>query len=95
MAAPVEVSVPAGSAEVRIRLQGLGRPAVELTAELESLATGDIRRWPVDDAPAGPDGAALAVTVPVYALPAGEHVLTLWAGDADALRRHAFRVVVP
>lgn len=92
--APEAVSIPAGSAQVQIRLRGIDQPAVELTAELESRATGEVRRWPVDEATAGTDGATLAVTVPVYALPAGDHVLTLWAGDADLLRRYAFRVVV-
>jgi hypothetical protein len=88
------LSVPADSAQVQIRLPGVDHP-VELTAELESQATGEVRRWSVDDATAGADGAALAVTVPAYVVPAGDHVLTLWAGDADMVARYRFRVAVP
>lgn len=31
----------------------------------------------------------------VYAVPAGDYILTLWAGDADIVQRYAFRIVVP
>lgn len=87
--APLDVTVSRTAAQVRIDLMGVSQPADELTAELETLATGEVRRWPVDAASGG-----VSVTVPVYAAPAGEHVLTLWRGDADVVARYAFRVVM-
>lgn len=84
------VTVAKQTAQVQIRVTGFDRPADELTAELESVATGEIRRWPVDAEP----GGAMTVTVPAYAVGAGAHVLSIWAGDADLLRRYAFQVVV-
>ncbi len=86
------VTVAKHAAQVQIRVTGFDRPADELTAELESVATGEVRRWPVD---ADPGGGAMTVTVPAYAVGAGAHVLTIWAGDADLLRRYRFQVVVP
>ncbi len=94
-AEPVAITVPAGSAQVRFELRGLDRPAVDLMAEFESVATGEMRRWPVDEAPAADGHAVLAVTVPVYAVPPGEHRLTLWVGDAEAVRRYALQIVTP
>jgi len=91
-ASAVSVRVARDAAQVRIQLAGVARPADELTAELEALDTTEIRRWPVDAA-AG-DGDGLSVTVPAYAMGAGRHVLTLWAGDADLLRRYRFQVTV-
>jgi len=87
--APVEVRVAASAAQVRLELAGVSQPAEELTAELESDASGEVRRWTVDAAAGG-----VAVTVPIYAVPAGQHVLTLWQGDADVVRRYALRVIV-
>lgn len=87
-----EVIVAKQAVQVQIRLAGFDRPADELTAELEAVETGEIRRWPVD---AASGGGAMTVTVPAYAVGAGAHVLTIWAGDADLLRRYAFQVVVP
>lgn len=81
--------MPPSAAQVRLELSGISQPADELTAELEALASGGVRRWPVDTVPGG-----VAVTVPVYAVPAGEHVLTLWQGDADVVARYRFRVSV-
>jgi len=89
-ASEVKLSIARDAAQVRIQLAGVDRPADELIAELEALDTTEIRRWPVD-ASAG-DG--LSVTVPAYAMAAGGHVLTLWAGDADLLRRYRFLVTV-
>ena len=85
----VDVTVPASAAQARLDLAGIAQPADELTAELEALASGEIRRWPVDAAPGG-----VSVTVPGYAVAAGEHVLTLWQGDADVVARYRFRVGV-
>ena len=84
------VRIAQDAAQVRIRLAGIDRPAGELMAELEALDTAEIRRWPVDAA----DGDGLSITVPAYAMAAGGHVLTLWAGDADLLRRYRFTVTV-
>ncbi len=81
--------MPASAAQVRLELSGVSQPADELTAELESGASGEVRRWTVDGAAGG-----VSVTVPVYAVPAGEHVLTLWQGDADVVARYRFRVVM-
>ncbi len=86
------VRIAKDAAQVRIRLAGVDRPADELMAELEALDTAEIRRWPVDAADG--DGDGLSVTVPAYAMAAGGHVLTLWAGDADLLRRYRFKVTV-
>jgi hypothetical protein len=85
----VDVTVPRAAAQVRLDLSGVSQPADELTAELEAVASGDVRRWPVDAATGG-----VSVTVPIYAVPAGEHALTLWQGDADVVARYRFRVVV-
>jgi hypothetical protein len=83
---PTQVTILASAAQVRIELPGAWPPADELTAELEARESGEVRRWPVDTVADG-----VAVMVPVYAIPAGEHVLTLWRGDAEIVGRHAFR----
>ena len=84
----VEVRVPASAAQARLDISGVSLPADELTAELEARASGEVRRWPVDATSAG-----LSVTVPIYVVPAGEHVLTLWQGDANMIGRYAFRIM--
>jgi hypothetical protein len=85
--APVDLTVTASAAQLRIELAGVSQPADELTAELEAAATGEVRRWPVDAAAGG-----VSVIVPIYAVPAGEHTLTLWQGDANVVARYRFRV---
>ena len=92
-AAGPAVTVAKQAAQVQIRITGFDRPADELTAELEARETGDVRRWPVDAA-AGAAGS-MSITVPAYAVGPGAHVLTIWAGDADLLRRYHFQVVAP
>lgn len=89
---PVTAAVPRGTAQVLLRLAGDLPGADDLTAEITSLERDEVRRWPVDDAPAGPDGATRLVAVPPYALPGGDFVLTLWVGDADVVQRYAFRI---
>jgi len=91
-AASLRVSVAKGAAQVQIRLPDLDRPAAELIAELEDRETGEIRRWSIEALPAS-EGGAMAVTVPAYAVSPGTHVLSVWAGDADLLRRYLFDVV--
>lgn len=85
-------AVPGGTAMVHLRLVGDLPAAVDLTAELAVVGRDDVTRWPVDDAPAGDDGATRLVSVPPYAVPVGDCVLTLWAGDADVVQRYRFRV---
>jgi hypothetical protein len=82
--------VAASAAQARIDLPGVSQPADELTAELEARASGEVRRWPVDAMAGG-----VSITVPAYAVPAGEHVLTLWQGDANVVARYQFRVATP
>jgi hypothetical protein len=88
--ATVDVTVPPSAPQVRLELSGISQSADELTAELEARPSGEVRRWPVDAAAGG-----VSVTVPGYAVAAGEHVLTLWQGDADVVARYRFRVRVP
>lgn len=83
--------VPRGTAQVRLLAGGDLPPADALTAEIAAVDRDDVRRWPVDDAPAG-TGASRAVTVPVYAVPEGDYILTLWQGDAEIVQRYAFRI---
>jgi hypothetical protein len=87
------VAVPRGTAMVHLRCTGDLPPAAGLTAELVALDRDEVKRWPVDDAPAGDDDATRVVSVPPYVLPPGDYVLTLWAGDADIVQRYAFRVL--
>lgn len=91
-AQPVALAVPRGTAMVHLRLVGDLPAAVDLTAELAAVGRDEVKRWPVDDAPAGDDGATRLVSLPPYVVPAGDYVLTLWAGDADVVQRYAFRV---
>ena len=37
------------------------------------------------------DGAPAMVTLPAYALPTGDYVLTVWEGDASVVARFVFR----
>lgn len=91
-AQPPAVTVPRGTAMVHLRLVGDLPAAVELTAELSALGRDEVKRWPVDDAPAADDGATRVVSVPPYAVPAGDYALTLWQGDADVVQRYRFRI---
>jgi len=84
--------VPRGTAQVRLLVGGDLPAADALTAEIAAVDRDDVRRWPVDDAPAGSAGASRAVTVPVYAVPEGDYILTLWQGDAEIVQRYAFRI---
>jgi hypothetical protein len=88
------ISIPPAAGQVTLRLGGEFGDLDQLTAELASVAAPDsARRWPVDTAPAGPDGARASLTVPAYALAPGEYIVTIWQGDAEPVRRYAFRVV--
>jgi hypothetical protein len=90
---PPTAAVPRGTAMLHLRLPGTGLPpAADLVAEIAALGRDEVKRWPVDDAPAANDGATRVVSVPPYAVPAGEYALTLWQGDADVVQRYRFRV---
>lgn len=91
-APPADVAVPAASAQVQFRLSGIDRAAAELTAEVERVGADQIRRWPVVDAPADPDGLKHAVVVPIYEAGPGEYVLTVWASDVEIVCRYRYRV---
>lgn len=91
--APAVAVVPRGTAQVALRLVGDLPPAVDLTAEITALDRDEVKRWPVDDAAPAADGATRTVLIPPYAVPPGDFVLTLWAGDADIVQRYAFRIV--
>lgn len=94
-APPADVEVPPSSVQVQFRLAGLDRPSADLTAELERVGADQIRRWPVADAPAAPDGLTHAVIVPIYEAGPGEYVLTVWASDVEIVRRYRYRVTSP
>lgn len=88
----VAATVPRGTAQVLLRLTGDLPPADEVMAEIAGGDRDEVRRWRVDDAPAGPDGATRVVAVPPYAVPSGAFVLTLWVGDADVVQRYGFTI---
>ncbi len=87
-------TLPSGVAQVQLRLVGDLTDADSLVAEVVPVDAPDrIRRWPVDAVVAAPDGASAAVTLPAYALPPGGYVVTIWRGDAEAVRRYPLRIV--
>lgn len=91
--APATLSMPPGAAQVILRLAGDVADVDQLVAEIGPAGAVDrARRWPVDAAQAGADGVHASVTLPAYALQAGDYVVTVWRGDADAVRRYTFRV---
>lgn len=90
---PPTATVPRGTAMVHLRLPGTDLPpSADLVAEIAAVGSDVVKRWPVDDAPAADDGATRVVSVPPYAVPAGDYALTLWQGDADVVQRYRFRV---
>ncbi len=91
--APPTLSMPPGVAQVMLRLAGDLADVDQLVAEIGPAGAGDrARRWPVDAAQAGADGVYASVTLPAYALQAGDYVVTVWRGDAEAVQRYTFRV---
>ena len=81
------------AAQIGLRLTGDLGEIDHLTAEVAPIATpDDARRWRVDVAPAGADGARGMVTLPSHALSTGAYVLTLWESDARVVDRYPFRV---
>ncbi len=91
---PPATARTAGAAQVQLRLVGELADPDSLVAEVVPVDAPDgSRRWPVDADTAALDGASATVTVPAYALPPGNYVVTVWRGDAEAVRRYPFRVV--
>lgn len=91
---PVTEVIPArDAAQVALLLVGDPMPVDDLTAELGQMgALDDARRWPVDPPAPGDAGVSGRVVVPNYAVPAGNHLLTLWRGDAEVVARYRIRV---
>jgi hypothetical protein len=86
------LEIPRQAAQVGVRLKGELGDVEHLTAEMAPVHAPDqVRRWRVDAAPAGSDGAAAMVTLPPHAVPDGEYVLTIWEGDARVVARYGFR----
>lgn len=88
------LTIPRSAAQVGLRLTGDLGDVEHLTAEVAPAASpDDARRWRADAAPPAADEARVMVTLPAYALPTGEYVLTLWEADARVVGRFAFRVL--
>jgi hypothetical protein len=86
------LEIPRQAAQLGLRLTGELGDVEHLTAEMAPASAPDeVRRWRVDPAPAGSDGAAAMVTLPPHAVPDGEYVVTLWEGDARVVARYGFR----
>lgn len=89
---PPVLVIPRDAAQVGLRLTGELGEIDHLTAEVAPAGSpDDARRWRVDAAAAGDDGATGLVTLPPHAVPAGDYVLTVWEADARAVARFAFR----
>jgi hypothetical protein len=86
------LEIPRHAAQVGVRLMGELGEVEHLTAEMAPVNAPDhVRRWRVDAAPGGVDGAGAMVTLPPHAVPDGEYILTLWEGDARIVARYGFR----
>ena len=91
-AEPPTLVIPRTAAQVGLRLTGEMGELEHLTAEVApASAPDDARRWRVDAAPPAADAAPAMVTLPAYALPTGDYILTLWEGDARVVARFVFR----
>ena len=91
-AEPQTLAISRAAAQVGLRLTGEMGELEHLTAEVAPAnAPDDVRRWRVDAAPPAADAAPAIVTLPAYALPTGDYILTLWEGDARVVARFAFR----
>jgi hypothetical protein len=89
---PSTLVIPRGAAQVGFRLVADVGELEHLTAEVVGAKNpDDARRWRVDAAPAAGDAAKALVTLPAYALPTDEYVLTVWEGDAKPVARFVFR----
>jgi hypothetical protein len=89
----MDVAPARDAVQVALLLEGEPMPVDELTAEISMAGRLDeARRWAVDSPRPGDTGVVGRVVVPIYAVPRGDHVLTLWRGDAEVLARFRFRV---
>lgn len=87
-------SLPAGTAQATLRLAGDVADVDQLVADIAAAGSADGgRRWPVDAAAAGSDGARASVTLPAYELRPGDYVVTVWRDDAEVVGRYTFRVL--
>lgn len=87
------LTLPPGAAQISLRLPGELGDVDQLTAEISRAeAPDEVKRWPVDRASSGSDGVTASVTLPAFALTPGAYRLTVWQGDAEVVRRYAFRI---
>ena len=90
---PAVLTLPPDAAQISLRLPGELGDVDQLTAEISPAdAPDEVKRWPVDGAASGNDGAKASVTLPAFALPPGAYHLTVWQGDAEVVQRFAFQI---
>lgn len=90
---PAALTIPPGAGQVSLRLPGELGDVDQLTAEVSPAeAPDEVKRWPVDGASGGSDGAKASVTLPAYALPPGAYRMTVWQDDAKVVQRYAFQI---
>lgn len=90
---PAVLTLPPGAGQISLRLPGELGDVDQLTAEISPAGAPDeVKRWPVDGASSGTDGAKASVTLPAFALPPGAYLLTVWQGDAEVVQRYAFQI---
>jgi len=90
---PAALTIPPDAGQVSLRLPGELGDVDQLTAEISPAdAPDEVKRWPVDGASDGSDGAKASVTLPAFALPPGAYRMTVWQGDAEVVQRYAFQI---
>ena len=90
---PAVLTLPPDAGQISLRLPGELGDVDQLTAEISPVdAPDEVKRWPVDGASSGNDGAKASVTLPAFALPPGAYRLTVWQGDAEVVQRYAFQI---
>lgn len=90
---PAVLTLPPDAGQISLRLPGELGDVDQLTAEISPAGAPDeVKRWPVDGASSGTDGAKASVTLPAFALPPGAYRLTVWQGDAEVVQRYAFQI---
>lgn len=90
---PAVLTLPPDAGQISLRLPGDLGDVDQLTAEISPAdAPDEVKRWPVDGASSGTDGAKASVTLPAFAVPPGTYRLTVWQGDAEVVQRYAFQI---